>query len=145
MAELKWEKEDDLYSAETEFPSGCYVIRRDFNDTFDAELQSGDMDMIDTVGEGFKTAKKAKSACQTDYDARVAKIAAANGYVRVQPDEIVVKLAESDGVLEQVWQQAEMLYGRDEEGGVHCGQTAEYLTSLVQHEKRIRAVLETNL
>jgi len=38
---------------------------------------------------------------------------------------------------------AEMLAGRDEEGGVHCGQAAECLAGLVQHEKRNRAVLET--
>lgn len=96
MKKLEWEKMGDLHFARVDENSG-YTIEHD----------------MDTKREGWRwtfttydewllcdTLKDAKSVCQSDYDDRVEKIAAANGYVRLEPGQVVVDAAEVGDALD---------------------------------------------
>jgi len=91
MSDLKWEKIADLWIAYTDIIDTAYTIEHDMDTRKDGWRSTF---TTDCEWQLHDTLKAAKEVCQRDYDARIHEIASANGYVRVQDDERVVKVGD---------------------------------------------------
>jgi len=96
MSKLEWNKVGQFWVANSSIKDAAYFIDHD----------------MDTRREGWRstftlareyqlhdTLKAAKQACEDDHNARIDEIARANGYVKVQDDERVVKVADLRNVV----------------------------------------------
>jgi hypothetical protein len=119
MAELEWRRhhaDKRTIIAGTDFP-GCYYAIW-LGHLGYALCDSGDADTYQCHGTATGLTA-AKSACQTDYDARVKAIAEANGYVRVDElDALKAKVMTLEAQLEVVEDEIDRW---KDASGLECG------------------------